>query len=222
MPSFAGAGARLMKESRRLLDREIQTPNAGKRVAIHLRDRLEAMAQGGQIPIYQMFVDNKETKELTSVTFRGSVIEIQFELLDGVAIAMLDYAKTISARKSGDYMDAWVLLVDGVPWTDYSRKIPHNSVVILTNYAPYARRLEELRRFGRSGRLASYARPEMVVTERTRQWAQRQFPGALIERQFIVLPGGGMARGWEVPYTLRRGRHKGDTITYPALKVTER
>jgi hypothetical protein len=92
----------------------------------------------------------------------------------------------------------------------------------MTNFAPYARRLEELGRYGKSGRLSSYPRPEYVVTERVRQWAQKQFPGALIERIFVVIPGGGTARGWQVPYVLKRGMHKGETITYPALRITER
>jgi hypothetical protein len=224
MPSLtaANAGANLLKITRRMLDRQVQSPDASRRVAKHLKERLEEMAHGGQLPVYRQFVDGKETKELSTVTFRGSVITIQFQLLDGVARAMLAYAKAISPRQTGAFADAWFLLVDGVPYTDFTQQIPHNSAVILTNFAPYFRRLEEQGRLGRSGRLSSYVRPELVVTERTRQWAQKQFPGALIERLFVVLPGGGFARGWQVPYVLKRGPHRGETITYPALRLTER
>jgi hypothetical protein len=224
MPSLASAdaGANLLKVTRKLLDKQVASPDARQRVAKHLKERLEEMAKGGQVPIYQQFVDGRETKDLSTITFRGSVINIKFQLLDGVARAMLDYARTISPIASGAFRDAWFISVDGVPWTDFSKQIPFNSRVILTNFAPYARRLEEEGRTGRSGRLTSYARPELVVTERTRTWAAKQFPGALIQRLFVVLPGGGFARGWQVPYVLKRGPHRGDTITYPALQITER
>jgi hypothetical protein len=230
MPSFARAtnglelaGPNLMKNVRRMIERRAQSPDASARVKRHLEQRLEEMKRGGKLPLYDMFVDGKKTGDLSTITFRGGVVEIKFRLLDGVVRAILDYAKTISPRKDGDYADAWFLMVDGVVVTDLSKTIPHNSKVVISNFAPYARRLEEQGRSGgRSGRLTSYSHPELVVTERTRAWAQSKFKGALIERLFVTIPGGAGARGWEVPYHLRRGRYQGQEITYPALRLTER
>lgn len=222
--SLVGAPLRanLLKTVGQMIDRQVQSPDARARVARHLKLRLEEMARGGVLPTFRQFVDQQETKDLSSVTFRGSVITIKFDLLDGVARAMLAYTKEISPIQSGAYRDAWFLSVNGTPITDLSQPIRSGSTVILTNFAPYARRLEEQGRIGRGGRLTSYLRPELVVTERTRQWAKAKFPGALIERLFVVIPGGGVARGWQVPYILKRGPHRGDQLTYPALQLTER
>ena len=154
--------------------------------------------------------------DLSSVTFLGDTITIKFQLLDGALRAMLDYRiGSISPIATGKFRDAWFISVNGVPFTDFTKQIPHNSTVIMTNFAPYARRLEEQGRLGRSGRLRSYARPEYAVTVRTQQWAQQQFPGTLIERIFVVIPGGGSARGWQVPYVLKRGPHQGEIDKLP-------
>jgi hypothetical protein len=219
---FDLAGTNLLKQVRRMMDKRVQSPDASKRVAAHLKQRLEEMARGGELPLYDMFVDGKKTGDLSTISFRGGVIDLKFQLLDGVVRAMLDYAKTISPRESGAYADAWFVMVNGAIVTDLSKQIPHNSTVVISNFAPYARRLEEQGRIGRSGRLTGYAHPELVVTERTRAWAANRFKGALIERLFITIPGGGGARGWEVPYHLKRGDHRGEEITYPALRLTER
>jgi hypothetical protein len=212
----------MLKEVRRMLDRHVQSPNASKIVARHLRDRLNEMKAGGELPVYRMFVNDKETSDLSPVTFYGDTITIKFALLDGVVRAMLAYAQAISPVQSGAYRDAWFLAIDGIPVTDLSKKIPFNAKVILANFAPSARRLEEEGRLGRSGRLSHYARPELVVTERVRQWAMRKFPAALIERLFVTLPGGGLAHGWQVPYVLKTGIYRGEQITYPALQLSAR
>jgi hypothetical protein len=220
---FQLAGPKLLKEVRRMLDKRVQSPDASKRVKEHLKQRIEQLTQGGEPPLFDMFVDGKaDNGDLSTITFRGSVITVKFHLLDGVVRAILDYAKTISPRESGAYADAWFVMVNNVIVTDLSKKIPHNSTVVISNFAPYARRLEEQGRLGRSGRLTTYPHPELVVTERTRAWASSQFKGALIERLFITIPGGGSARGWEVPYHLKRPPHQGEEITYPALRLTER
>lgn len=225
MPSIIGAnlGANLRRTVRTMMDRQVQSPDARARVAKHLKLRIEEMEAGGVTPLFRQFVDGVETNDLSRITFRGSKIELKFDRLDGVARAILAYAKEISPVRSGAFAQAWFLAVDGVPFTDLSQHIPHDANVILTNFAPYARRLEEQGRTGRSGRLSGYARPELVVTERTRQWAKKQFPSVLTERLFVAIPGGsGTARGWQVPYVLKRGPNRGEPILYPAIRLTER
>jgi len=225
MRSVIGAdlGANLRTVVRKMLDKQVQSPDARARVKKHLQLRIEEMEQSGVTPVFRQFVDGVETNDLSKITFRGSTIELKFDRLDGVARAILAYAKEISPNPGGPYSQAWFLAVNGVPVTDLSQHIPHDATVILTNFAPFARRLEERGRTGRSGRLSGYARPELVVTERTRLWARKQFPSVNIDRLFVAIPGGGgTARGWQVPYVLKTGPHRGEPILYPAIRLTER
>jgi len=225
MPSLVGAslGANLRATVRKMIDRQVQSPAARARVAKHLRLRIEEMAAAGEVPLFRQFVDGVETGDLSKITFRGSSIVLKFDRLDGAARAILAYAKEISPNPGGPYSQAWFLAVNGVPFTDLSQHIPHDASVYLTNFAPFARRLEEQGRTGRSGRLSGYARPELVVTERTRAWAKTRFPSVVVERLYVAIPGGaGTARGWQVPYILKTGPHRGEPILYPAIRLTER
>ena len=200
----------------------MQSPDATARVKAHLDKRIAEMKAAGAPPLFEMFVDGSKTGDLSHVSFKHGEIEIKFPRTAGSALAILTHAKEISAYKSGRYRDAWFLIVNGRPWTDFTQPLPYRAEVYLTNFAPFARRREEYGRFGRSGRLSSYVRPENVVTERARQWGMKMFPGVTIDRTYISIPGGGKSGMWQVPYVLKRGPKAGETMLYPALRIQER
>lgn len=223
MPSLlrASLGDKVRKDVRAIINRQMQSPDATARVRRHLNKRIAEMQARGEPLIYRMFVNSVETDDLSTISFKDGKIEIVFPRLNGAVLAIIAYAKTISPVVSGFYAEAWFAMVDGQPWLDLYKPIPHDATVYVTNFAPYARRLEEQGRTGRSGRLSSHRRPENVITERTRAFAKK-FKSVVVERTYVPIPGGGLARGVQVPYILKTGRHRGEPILYPALRITER
>jgi hypothetical protein len=208
-----------------MVDAHLDSAEVHTLLGNEVRRNLGLLISAGTFPpTYRRFVDGREGDPEESVKLDGGQIVYVFSRMPDAVAYTLAYCKARSPRDSGDYADAWFAAVDGVPWVGQIADIPPGSTVIITNFAPYARRLEQgYHRAHKAGH-----RPGLYITEYARQAVMRQFKGIMAERQFVTLSGApGGTRGWEVPYHLRRhgkqsGERAGDAITYPAVVLTDR
>lgn len=216
-------GARMQAAARILIDKRLSSAEAHLRVARLARDHLALLISTGRGSAqHSTTVDGVDGAAEETVKLDGGAIVYSFA--QGRRLAALrfalKYAKDASPNPGGPYSQAWFFAVDGRAWTQPLDLIPANALVMLVNFAPFARALEERGRSGRSGRLKDHPHPERVVSERTRQAVLTQFPGLNVQRQYVTIPGGPGARamGWEVPYHLRSaGPNQGEAVLYPAI-----
>jgi hypothetical protein len=204
-------------------------------VAQVAREHAEAVAKKRGGVITKRFVDGIEGAPEERVRFNGGSIVYEFTRQSGIARFMLARAIELSPVRTGAFAAAWFIVVNGAPWTRNLDDIPSGSTIMLTNYAPYARRLEmghevhlvaKNSRAGRkvrtSGKGFIKAHAQYLVAERVRQATLRQFPGLDVERAFVSIPGAGTgsASGWPVPWVIQRGRDAGQSVLYPAVIVS--
>ncbi len=162
----------------------------------------EAIDGGDASEHYQRFVNGKEGAPEESVIPPGPIVYV-FDYQAEIAAFALDWARENSPVESGAYRDAWFAMVDGQQVD--AEEIPDGAQVTITNDRPYARKIEV-------GSIKVRIPPGIV--ERMRSAVIAEFgPIVSAEISFIQLEGG---------YILkrnggRRGRHAGDSITYPAL-----
>jgi hypothetical protein len=191
------------------------TPAAiGQRVATYATDEVRKMIAGGSAsPKYRTFVDGSEDASLAAVRLNGGTILYLFSRISEAVVSGLAYARSISpVGPTGNYRDSWIVVVNGNVWTQRPEDIPSGSEVTLTNFAPYARTIEEKGRHGRGGRLKSYPVPARVISEQTRRYVARLYPYLLVKRAFVLIPGG---------YILKTGPNAGQPMTYPAVVISE-
>jgi len=187
--------------------------DVGRAVAKTAADRVAALiGTGNASPVYRRFVDGVEGADPASVRLDGGTILYVFSNLAQAVIYGLEYARLNSPQVTGRYKNDWFAVVDNKPWVAPLASIPPGSFVMLVNFAPYARRLEEGGRTGRSGRLKSYPHPKYVVSEMTRRAVAAKFPNLVVRRTFALIPGG---------YILKTGPRAGDAMTYPAVTISE-
>lgn len=216
-------GANMQAAMKLLVDKRLSSTDQHARVARLARDQLAILiTQGRGSANHTTEVDGVLDAREESVKIPGGSIVYSFAQGRRTAAIRfaLAFAKSSSPNPGGPYSNAWFIAADGRPWTQAIDLIPANAVVMLTNFAPFARALEERGRTGRSGQLNKHPHPARVVTERTRQAVLSQFPGLDVERKYVTLPGGPGARamGWAVPYVLQRpGPNQGQDVLYPAV-----
>jgi hypothetical protein len=197
-----------------MFDRQTRPEAIGARIQSYATDQVRAMIAGGNAsPKYRLFVDGTEGKPVSQVALNGGTVLYLFSRLTDAVVAALAYARSISpVGETGNYRDSWVVIVNGNIWTGQLTDIPQGSEVTLTNFAPYARKIEEKGRFGRGGRLKSYPVPARVISEQTRRYVARLYPYLKVTRAFVLIPGG---------YILKTGPEAGQPMTYPAVIIAE-
>ncbi len=198
-----------------MVDSRLKAPEVHALVGNAAREAVTGLVKNGRAsPIYQTFVDGVEGANENDVKLDGGRIYYLFDqsvkLQEAVAYG-LAYVKQISPRRTGRYSNLWYVAVNGTPYTGRIADIPPDSVVMILNFADYARILEEGGRTGRSGRLKNHKNPATVITELGRQRIQRQFPTVQVERRFVSVPGAYIRK---TPPT--------GPITYPAIVLSEK
>src|SRR4051812_45595241 len=214
---MSGIAERMQRTVRIMVDEFIGSASAV--VAQTARQRRDDLVRSGFLSgSYRTFVDGRYgAAEETVKLNRGEIIYLFSGLAAAVAFAV-GYIKGISPVLSGDFQDSWFITVDGAAWDRSFSLIPAGSVVVLTNFAPYARILEQGRK---KARRPGHKRGRFM-TEAARLAIKKEFPNLLVERVFVNLAIGPGRHGWKVPYVLLRGENKGTVINYPAVRISER
>lgn len=180
------------------------------------KTRDELIAKGEAPPFYQTFVDGHEGAAEETVRLDGGAILYRFNVLGLAATFALEYARRRSPEQSGEYRDSWVVFVDGQVWGKEFDRIPADATVILTNHAPYHRRIDTggQRGIGRK------------IVEDTRQAVMARWGGVLdVARQFVEIPGGYILKGRaraRGKRRLRASQRAGAAMQYPAIVMKAR
>ncbi|MGI4792914.1 MAG: hypothetical protein ACRYG8_02290 [Janthinobacterium lividum] len=173
--------------------------------ATNARDELARAHQAS--PRWSTLVDGHP-----AATEKGAqrVITYQFSRMPQAVSYALGFAVTRSPVRSGAYRQGWFVAVNGRRWTGAFDAIPVGAEVMVTNPAPYSRKIEvEAMRM---------SVPPGVV-EATRQAVQRAYPTIACELTYVRLPGGYVLHGGRLR---RKDRQAGEPLTYPALSVRDR
>lgn len=166
----------------------------------------DAISSGEASERYVRSVNGRIGAPEETVDAPGPIV-YRFSYLDEAVVYALAFARERSPTRKGTYKRSWFAMVNGRPW-DGQSPIPLDAEVIVTNDQPYHRKIEV-------GAMTMRVPPHIV--EDTRQAVQRAFRGAIrAQMRFVDLAGA---------YRLernhgRRGRRKGDPITYPAVILT--
>jgi hypothetical protein len=180
-------------------------------LAAFAKQELSEALSGGASPVYETFVNGRRGAPENTVVAPGPILYVfsNWPLIINVAI---DELKKRSPRRSGRYMDSFVVLANQVVTTDYT-KISADAEVIITNIQPYVRRIEVGANKSRGKRMFDL----------TKSALNRRFKDAFrSETKFLNIQSG-VAPG--VPYVLkysagrRRDRQAGQPISYPAIVI---
>lgn len=165
----------------------------------------ETIASGEGSPKYTRAVNGRLDAPEEQVKAPGPIVYV-FSYLEEITTYALEFARARSPKASGRYRNSWFALVNDRVWNGRS-DIPADAQVIVTNDRPYSRKIEV-------GAMKMRVPPHVV--EDMRQAIQKRYPKVVtVSKQFTELAGA---------YRLRRnggrrGRRRGDPITYPALVI---
>jgi hypothetical protein len=201
-----------------VVDEQINGAAAHARVARKARARVADVAAAKGTKVWTTIVDGTTNSKEELAKLNGGKIVYAFPTRAAAIRFMLAYAKEHSPDPGGAFSEAWFIAVDGRPWTGSIDDIPTRSTVMLINFAPYARRLEEGRSSrARARRVRGTLRQAYLVAERTRQATAAAFKDLSVSKQYVSIPGGPGAsvRGWPVPYITQSG----ERVLYPAVVI---
>lgn len=196
-------------------DREISIATAGispeniaKELAKFARQELAKVIAAGAPRQFDTFVNGRQGAALESVIPPGPIV-FQFVNWGVVIPAALDELKKRSPRRTGRYMNSFVVVVGGrTVVTDYSKIRPDSEVVIFNAY-PSTRKIET----GNNG-------PGARHFDLSRRALSSRFKGAFeFEMKYVDVPSG---INPQVPYKLKRTtkrRSAGTPLSYPALII---
>jgi hypothetical protein len=202
----------------RIVADQIDSPAAHARFAIKARARAGEVAAKKGAKVWTTIVDGTTNSKEELAKLAGGKVVYAFPTRAAAIRFMLAYAKEHSPDPGGPFSEAWFLAVDGRPWTESIDTIPTRATVMLINFAPYARRLEEGRSSrARARRVRGTLRQAYLIAERTRQATMQAFKDISVSKQYVSIPGGPGAsvRGWPVPYTTKSG----ERVLYPAVVI---
>lgn len=177
------------------------------------RDKL--IADGKAPPLYETFVNGVKGAAEETIKPDGAIL-YRFNLIGLAAAFALAYARTRSPRLSGEYRASWFIIVNGRPYTGDVTDIPADATVMVTNHAPYHRKIDTggQRGIGKG------------IVEATRQATRAKWPALLVDRAFVEIPGGYVLKGGHPAHKrkkrLRSGRRAGAVMTYPAVVIRAR
>jgi hypothetical protein len=200
------------------VDQQVNGAAAHARVAGKARARVAVVAAAKGVKVWTTIVDGTSNSKEELAKLKGGKIVYAFPTRAAAIRFMLAYAKEHSPDPGGPFSEAWFIAVDGQPWTGSIDDIPTRSTVMLINFAPYARRLEEGRSArARARKVRGTLRQAYLVAERTRQATATAFKDLSVSKQYVSIPGGpgASARGWPVPYVTTSGQR----VLYPAVVI---
>lgn len=234
----SGSAARTVRlfRDRTLSPEALSSVLAG--AARRIRDGL--IESGEASRTFRTFVDGREGAIEESVRPDGAIV-YRFAAIGEAAAFCLAFCMARSPRDSGAYRNAWIVAVNGRPWTADLNEIPAGAEVMVVNPMPYARKID-------AGAMRMRVPPGIV--EAARQAGRRAYPALDFERAFVTISASiGAPPGVEVPYILRGHAHlgrvqqsrrssafrkghifraprsdtaKGQELTYPALIISPR
>lgn len=165
----------------------------------------EAIANGEASERYVRSVNGVIDAPESGVKAPGPII-YQFSYLEEAALYALEFATQRSPEKSGAYKKAWFAMINGKEWDQVS-PIPVDAEVVVTNDRPYHRKIDV-------GAMTMMVPPH--ITDDTRQALLRNYRGSVTAKTaFVDLAGAYRLRRNHA----RKGRMKGDPITYPAVII---
>lgn len=176
-----------------------------------------AVASGDAPPSFRTFVDGREGANEDNVRPDGAIL-YRFSALGVAAEFAIAFCIGRSPVREGRYRASWFIAVDGRVWTGAIRDIPPGATVMITNHAPYHRKID-------TGGQVTVGRG---IVEAARQAVLRRYPVLRVERQFVELPGGYVLKGHAARRLIARGkrarsgRRAGAVMTYPAVVISER
>lgn len=207
--------------------------------ARRIRDDLIRTGQASS-PTYLTIVDGREGAAEETVRPNGAIV-YEFGALGRATVFCLSFAIARSPRDSGAFRGAWIVTVNGKPWTTDLNDIPAGAEVMIVNPMPYSRKIDV-------GAMVMSVPPGII--EAARQAGMKAFPTLDFERTFVHLsPSTPAPSGVDVPYILhghahrvkvkenrrssafragrlyrapRKDTQKGQELTYPALVISRR
>jgi hypothetical protein len=213
-------GAELQRDLASLLPQEVQQLH----VAYAKQVKASEMAAGGFQPTeVQTIVDGRTPAAEEQVQPFG-IIAYRFGSIVEVAFAIRDMLIERSPVESGKYRDSWFAIVAGEPlaWDALEQVYRPGEEIWISNDQPYARMLEVGTDL--AGKLHKLRVP-IHLTQKVLPEARGRFGNLVrLSDTFIDLHGQGSGRARIVPWILkgsqgRKGRHKGDPISYPAIII---
>lgn len=177
----------------------------------------EAIASGEGSPIYEKFINGRAGAEEETVVAPGPIV-YEFSWWPEIIDFALEFLRKRSPRKSGEFQNAWFVMVNGTRVSDWE-DVPINAIVTITNDRPYARKIE----VGHMKMSVPHG-----VAEAGRLAVRRQY-GSIVDvrKTLMTLPGGYILKGHftkgvrEFSRTvLRRDVMAGEAVTYPALVMS--
>jgi len=210
-----GNGASVARSIRLFADRTLSPAALSARLAATaIKARDDLVRKGDAAPHWTTRVDGRTGVPETQVRPDGAIM-YRFNVLGLAATFALTYCIGRSPVRSGRYRKAWLVAVDGRPWTADLNDIPPAASVMIVNPMPYARKIDV-------GAMRMSVPPGIV--EGARQVTRRRFPTLDVQRAFVSIPPG-LASG--APYIIkgshrRKDRSAGRALTYPALIISER
>ena len=204
----------------RAFERELKIATAGledeqirKLLAQTAREALAEAQAAGEFPEqYIISVNGRIGGGEDTVVPPGPIVYTANWWQEILTYAM-EFARQRSPVRSGDYKNAWFVMVNGTAVADFNA-IPLTAECTLTNDMPYARKIE-------IGKMKMSVPPGVV--EDTISAMRRRF-GDLIRarRMFINLEGAYRLRHSSVVHHRHRAVQAGRTLTYPAAVLTLR
>jgi uncharacterized protein YdbL (DUF1318 family) len=201
-----------------VVDEQTNGVAAHARFARKARARVADVAAAKGEKVWTTIVDGTVNSKEELAKLAGGKVVYAFPTRAAAIRFMLAYAKEHSPDPGCAINEAWFIAVDGRPWTDSIDDIPTRATIMLINFAPYARRLEEGRSSrARARKVRGTVRQAYLVAERTRQATAAAFKDLSVSKQYVSIPGGPGAslRGWPVPYITQSG----ERVLYPAVVI---
>lgn len=198
-----------------LLDRSLGPAAISTRFAAFARTTRDALiAEGKAPPLFETYVDGRHGAREEEVRPDGAIL-YRFNTVGLAAAFAIAYARERSPRISGEYRASWFLVVDGRPFAGDPAAIPAGATVMVTNHAPYHRKIDTggQRGIGRG------------IVEATRQATRAKWPALLVDRAFVEIPAGYVLkgrRGRKGGRRLRSSARAGAVMTYPAVLIRAR
>lgn len=212
-PSSMRWADQMKRQIRLYVDARLSPDQMGEVVAAAAQTNLQALIDRGIASTnYETVVDGVQGADESTVKLDGGTIEYVFNDLREAAIFALQYCRDYSPiGPTGEYQRAWFVIADGIPWVESLEDLPDTvQQIIITNPAPYARRLER-----------SKTIPADHVVAACVSATGQQYPGLRVVANYVDIPFGGAASGtsWTVPYVLKRP--PGGVVQYPAVVISQ-
>lgn len=193
-----------------LATEELEPAKINAALARFARRELAKAIAAGASPQYERYVNGVKGAPESAVKAPGPIV---YEFINWPIVinAALEELKKRSPRRSGRYINSFVVLANQEPVTDYS-KIPADAEVIITNFQPYVRKIE-----------VGANRTGKRMFDLSKIAMNRRFRGGFtFETRFLDIRSGVHP---QIPYILkysqgrRKDRQAGMPITYPSIVI---